>query len=169
MAQAKEPNPEFTEAVVKAGGKTLTLCFQCGTCTGSCPSGRQTSFRTRKLIRQAQLGLKDSILSSPDLWACTTCFACVERCPRGVDIVDIITVLRNMAIKEGHMSEEHKKVGRYLLQNGATIPLNEKYIELRKKLGLAEKPPSTLGDQKALEDFKKILKSAGFDKIVGEC
>ena len=78
---------------------------------GSCPSGRLTAFRTRQLIRKAQLGLKDDILQSPDLWMCTTCYSCVERCPRDVEIVDIITVMRNMAVKEGFMADEHKKIG----------------------------------------------------------
>ncbi len=143
------------------------LCFQCGTCTASCPSGRMTSFRTRKLVRKAQLGLKEEVLKSPDLWMCTTCYSCMERCPRDVQIVDIITVLRNMAIKEGVMSDEHRKVGQYLLANGATVPLNEKFEDLRQKLGLSRRPVTTLGDKKALEDFQKILKATGFDKLVG--
>lgn len=143
------------------------LCFQCGTCTASCPSGRMTSFRTRKLIRQAQLGLKEEVLKSPDLWMCTTCYSCMERCPRDVQIVDIISVLRNMAIREGVMSDEHRKVGQYLLANGATVPLNEKYEDLRQKLGLSRRPVNTLGDKKALEDFQKILKITKFDKLVG--
>jgi len=34
----KEPNPEFAREVSQQhGGETLSLCFQCGTCTGSCP------------------------------------------------------------------------------------------------------------------------------------
>lgn len=164
----KEPKPEFAEEVAKtAGGETLSLCFQCGTCTASCPSGRMTAYKTRKLIRKAQLGLEEDVLKSPDLWMCTTCYSCMERCPRGVEIVDIITILRNMAVKQGVMSEEHRKVGNYLLQNGATIPLNEKYEALREKLGLPRRPASTLGDKKALEDFQKVLKATGFDKLLG--
>jgi heterodisulfide reductase subunit C len=126
-----------------------------------------TSFRTRKLIRKAQLGLKDDVLKSPDLWMCTTCYTCMERCPRGVEIVDIITILRNMAVKEGIMSEEHRKVGEYLLANGATIPLNAKYEDAREKLGLPRRPVNVLGDKKALEDMQKILKATGFDKLIG--
>jgi heterodisulfide reductase subunit C len=91
----------------------------------------------------------------------------MERCPRGVEIVDIITVLRNMAVKEGIMSSEHRKVGEYLLANGATVPLNEKYEDLREKLGLSCRPANTLGDKKALEDFQKVLKATGFDKLLG--
>jgi heterodisulfide reductase subunit C len=168
LSAPKEPNADFAEAVQKGhGGESLMLCFQCGTCTASCPSGRMTSFRTRKLIRKAQLGLKDDVLTSPDLWMCTTCYSCMERCPRGVEIVDIITVLRNMAVKEGIMSGEHRKVGEYLLANGATVPLNEKYEDLREKLGLSRRPANTLGDKKALEDFQKVLKATGFDKLLG--
>jgi heterodisulfide reductase subunit C len=162
----KEPNPQFAEAIQKAGGKSLMLCFQCGTCTGSCPSGRMTSYKTRRLIRQAQLGLEEEVLKSPDLWACTTCYSCIERCPRDVEIVEIITIMRNMAVSKGIMSEEHRKVGNFLLANGATIPLNEKYEDMRKKLGLSARPPTTMGDKKALEDFQKILKAVGFDKLL---
>ena len=94
MSNVKIPDPDFAQSVIDAGGKTLDLCYQCGTCTGSCPSGRTTAFRTRQLIRKAQLGLKDDILPSEELWMCTTCYSCVERCPRDVDIVDIIILMR---------------------------------------------------------------------------
>jgi heterodisulfide reductase subunit C len=99
---------------------------------------------------------------------CTTCYACQERCPRGVEIVDIINVLRNKAVKQGVMSGEHIKVGNYLLQNGATVPLNEKYEAVREELGLSRRPANVLGDKKALEDFQKILKATGFDKLLEE-
>jgi heterodisulfide reductase subunit C len=168
LSSLKEPSTAFAEAVQKEhGGETLMLCFQCGTCSGSCPSGLLTSFRTRKLIRKAQLGLKDDVLQSPDLWMCTTCYSCMERCPRGVEIVDIITILRNKAVSEGIMSDEHRKVGHYLLDNGASVPLNEKFEAIREKLGLPRRPPTTLGDKKALDDFQKILRTTGFDKLIG--
>ena len=49
------------EDIVDHGGEvfgkehmeTLMLCVQCGKCTGGCPSGRYTAFRTRKLFRMA--------------------------------------------------------------------------------------------------------------------
>jgi len=86
--------------------------------------------------------------------------------PLAWEIVDIITLLRNRAVSQGVFSDEHKKVGTYFLQNGATVPLNEKYEAVREKLGLARRPANTLGDKKALEDFQKILKATGFDKLV---
>ncbi|MFP4170036.1 MAG: CoB--CoM heterodisulfide reductase subunit C [Methanomassiliicoccales archaeon] len=163
----KVPNPEFTQQVIDRGGDTVNLCFQCGTCTASCPSGRSTAFKTRQLVRKAQLGLKEDILDSNDLWMCTTCYTCTERCPRGVEIVDIIMALRNIASEEGHMFEDHKKVSRSLIENGHTVALSDKYAQLRKDMGLPEKPPTVLSDEKSLADFQKLMEITGFKKLVG--
>jgi heterodisulfide reductase subunit C len=162
----KTVNPAFTKEVIKAGADTVTLCFQCGTCTGSCPSGRHTAFRTRKLLRKVQLGFKDEVLPSDDLWLCTTCYTCYERCPRGVQIVDIILTLRNMAVKEGYMAQAHKNTAGMLIKSGHTIPIDDKFKAMRKGLGLPEVPPTTLNDPKALEEVKKIISICGFDKLV---
>ena len=69
--------------------KAIGSCFQCGTCTGGCPSGRRTAIRTRKIIRNALLNM-DEVLNDIDIWLCTTCYTCFERCPRSVPITDII-------------------------------------------------------------------------------
>ncbi len=166
MAEAKEPNPEFTRKVIEQGGKTVNLCFQCGTCTGSCPSGRQTAFRVRKVVRRAQLGFEEDVLPSEDLWLCTTCFTCYERCPRGVEIVDIIMALRNMAVRKGYMAEPHRKVAELISKTGHMVSLRDEDKALRKKLGLRETPPTVLSDSKMLEQVKKITELCGFDKLV---
>ncbi len=142
------------------------LCYQCGTCTASCPSGRLTAFRTRPIIRKAQLGLKDEVLPSDELWLCTTCYSCVERCPREVEITDIIFILRNMAVKDGIMADQHKKIGDNMLKLGATVPVKEDVMKLRVKMGLPENPPTTVGNKKAMEDFHKVMVECGFDKLM---
>ncbi len=167
MAEPKVPNREFTNQVIEEGGETLNLCFQCGTCTGSCPSGRHTVFRTRKLIRRAQLGLKEDVLPSDDLWYCTTCYTCYERCPRGVEIPDIILALRNMAVREGYMAEDHKRVAKFLCKTGHMVPLTDKYKAIRSELGLKESPDTVLTNEKALDQMKKIIEATGFDELVG--
>jgi heterodisulfide reductase subunit C len=167
MSNVKEPDMAFAKAVKDAGGKTLDLCYQCGTCTASCPSGRRTAFRTRQLIRKAQLGLKEDILGSDELWMCTTCYSCVERCPREVEIVDIILLMRNMAVKQGHMAEAHKKIAASLMKVGATVPFGDDMKKLRTEMGLPASPPTTVGNEKAMEDFRKIMKKTGFDKLTG--
>jgi len=88
------PFAEAAEAVIEAGGEALKSCYQCGLCTGACPWNLVRSFLTRRLIHGAQLGLVE--LEREDVWLCATCGACVERCPRGVEIIDIMRALRRI-------------------------------------------------------------------------
>jgi len=161
------PEPKFAAEISAKGGSTLTMCFQCGTCTASCPSGAVTAYRIRKIMRAAQLGLKDETINSEDLWQCTTCYTCAERCPRDVQIVDVVTVLRNMAVANGKLYEGHKKVAVNLIKVGHTVDNNDKIKALRKELGLPENPPTVMADAKAKADFDKILVITGFNKLVG--
>jgi len=161
-----KPNPEFEKKVAALGGADVKMCFQCGTCTASCPSGRRTSYRVRKVMRQTQLGLKEEILNGDDLWGCTTCYACVERCPRAVPIVDVIIALRNMAVAEGHIYKNHKATATNLYKLGHTVTVQEKMEKLREDLGLAKTPPTVLANKKAMDDFVKLMNATGFNKIV---
>lgn len=163
--ETKIPDPKFAEEVIRQGGKTLNLCIQCGTCTASCPSGRLTAFRIRKIYRMAQLGLKDDVLSADELWHCTTCYNCYERCPRGVQTVDIVFTLRNMAVQAGFMARPHRIGAGYLFKYGHLVPINSETREARKKLGLPEMPPTVQFDPKGLEEVQAILKATGFDKL----
>lgn len=159
-------DPEFEKQLAELGGADAKLCFQCGTCTASCPSGRRTSYRVRKLVRMAQLDMKEEIINNDELWMCSTCYTCVERCPRRVHIVDVIIALRNMAVAEGHIKAPHKKTAANLYIMGHTVPINDEVKNMRKALGLAEVPPTVLSNQKAYEDLKVILDATEFNKIV---
>ncbi len=161
----KHPNDTFSATINAASGGTLALCFQCGTCTGSCPSGKHTALRTRKTVRRAQLGLKDDILHSDELWLCTTCYTCYERCPRGVEIVDIIMALRNFAVREGSFAEAHKKVIAQITTTGHMVTLGEADKQKREKVGLPPVPPTVLSHPKALEDVKRLFAIVGLDKL----
>jgi len=158
---------EFKEELAANGGASAELCFRCGTCTLKCPSAKfATSLRTAHLMRAAQLGLKDEAVNGDDLWQCTTCYTCVEWCPRNVQVVDVITALRNIAVADGKLYEGHKKVAEGLIKVGHTVDNNEKIAALRKELGLPENPPTVMADAKAKADFDKILNVTGFKKLV---
>ena len=161
------PNPGFTKTVADLGGGSVTMCFQCGTCTAGCPSGKETAYRIRRIMRQAQLGLEKEVIESDDIWQCTTCYACVERCPRQVEIVEVVTVLRNIAVEKGKIADGHRAVANNLISYGHTVNINDKVKAQRKDLGLPEVPPTVMADKKAKADFDKIVKKTGFDKLVG--
>ena len=162
------PNPDFYKEIAAAGGEEVKMCFQCGTCTAGCPSGRQTSYRVRKLMRMAQLGLKEDIVTSDELWECSTCYTCVERCPRQVPVVDIVIALRNIAVAEGHIRPQHKGTAKNLAACGHAVKVDDKISALRKEIGLPELPPTVLSNDKAKADLDKILSLTGFDSITQE-
>jgi len=159
---------EFMEELAAKGGSSAELCFQCGTCTLKCPSAEHTTLlRTAHLMRAAQLGQKEEAIGDDDLWQCTTCYTCVEWCPRNVQVVDVIIALRNIAVANGKIHENHKKVAQSLIDIGHTVDNNDKIKALRKELGLPENPPTVMANASAKADFDKILDITGFNKLVG--
>lgn len=94
MSQAAVPLMELVGMIEEAGGETNRLCFQCGTCSGICPWNRVTDFRVRELIRLVQFGLDG--YEGDALWRCVTCRQCVDLCPQGVEIIDLVRVLREI-------------------------------------------------------------------------
>lgn len=167
LMKSDAKDKEFSETIKAAGGDSLEYCFQCGTCTGSCPSGRRTPYRIRQIIRKTNIGLKDEVISDPTLWMCTTCYACQERCPRDIKIVDVVKLARNEAAKAGFMAPAHKMTGKFVIESGHGVPINDATMELRKRVGLGELPPTTHSFPGALEEVQTILKATGFDSLIG--
>ena len=162
-----EIDVNFKQAVIDAGAESLSLCFQCGTCTGACPSGRRTPYRVRTVIRRALMGFKDDLISDDSLWMCSTCYECQERCPRGIKIVDIVKIARNYAAQAGYMAKAHKMTGSYVIKTGHGVPINDATKALRKRVGLNELPPTTHEFPEALEEVRTILKATKFDSLIG--
>ena len=93
------PVKEAADIIKEEGGDILKLCYQCGLCSATCPWNLVRSFIVRKLMHQAQLGLAD--FESEEMWMCATCRACVQRCPRGVEIIDIMRAMRRAIVELG--------------------------------------------------------------------
>lgn len=153
--------------------KVVRACFQCGTCTGGCPSGRRTAIRTRQIIRKALIGL-DEVLSSDDIWLCSTCYTCYERCPRDIPVTDVIIKLRNLASQKGYMKPPHKAVTHTLAKTGHGVPLgifkgdpDNNWSKMRKSFGLPNVPPTTLSHPEDVKDIQTLMHNLEFDKLVG--
>ncbi|RLI64305.1 MAG: CoB--CoM heterodisulfide reductase subunit C [Promethearchaeia archaeon] len=131
--------PEFFADIERR--TNILSCIQCGTCTASCESGRWTALKTRLIIRRLIFG-DLTVLEDPDIWLCTTCYNCYERCPRDVRPTDVIIELRNYASKLGNMHPVHRKVVDFLKVTGHAVPINAQIRQQRKELGLDELPPT---------------------------
>ena len=160
-------DPDFTAEFIDAGIETVKHCFQCGTCSGSCPSGRRTPYKVRQIVRKCLLGLKDEVITDDALWMCTTCYTCQERCLRSVKIVEIIKKARNVAAHAGYMAKPHKMTGVFVINTGHAVPINDTVKALRTKIGLPEVPPTTHAYPEALEEVQKLCKITAFDELIG--
>lgn len=80
------------------GAADVSACFSCGTCTASCPLSETDATFPRRMIRYAQLGMKDALLSSKELWACYQCGECAETCPTQADPSEFMAAARRYAI-----------------------------------------------------------------------
>ncbi|QBN20327.1 (Fe-S)-binding protein [Flavobacterium nackdongense] len=97
-------------------------CTECGRCTSSCPAnltGKQLSPRkimmdTRDRIEEVgknidanngvfvpdNKSLLNDYITAEELWACTSCNACVEECPVNINPLSIIVDLRRYLVME---------------------------------------------------------------------
>ncbi|WP_296859365.1 CoB--CoM heterodisulfide reductase subunit C [uncultured Methanobrevibacter sp.] len=160
-------DPDFTAEFIDAGIETVKHCFQCGTCSGGCPSGRRTPYKVRQIVRKCLLGLKEEVISDDALWMCTTCYTCQERCLRSVKIVEIIKKARNIAAHAGYMAKPHKMTGVFVMNTGHAVPINDDVKALRSKIGLPEVPPTTHANPDALAEVQKLCKITAFDELIG--
>jgi ferredoxin len=87
-------------------------CTECGRCTDECPANKTGKKLSPRRIMMATrdrmvtyrpddgLSLLDHGISREELWACTTCNACTEACPIGIDPLDIIVQMRRYIVME---------------------------------------------------------------------
>ena len=88
------------------GADRLSLCMQCGMCSGSCPIGGEMDNGPRKLFMMIRAGMKEEVLTASTMWNCTQCYNCVVRCPRQVPVTYILQSLAAHAHREGYAPDE---------------------------------------------------------------
>ncbi len=158
----------LNEMILEEELKKIRSCIQCGECTASCLSGNWTSLKTRKIMRKVLTG-DATLLTDEDLWFCTTCFQCYERCPRTIPVTDIIIKARNIAVREGHLPDQLKGVIKNVAQTGHAVPLGRiqsKWAKLRELHGLPALPPTVHQYPDQLEEIFTLLAKIKFNRRI---
>jgi Fe-S oxidoreductase len=83
----------------------LLGCIQCGKCTGGCPVARKTTLNIRRLIYHMLVEPEMDVDAHPELWDCTCCFTCVERCLKDVEPAELIIALRGQLVESGRIPD----------------------------------------------------------------
>ena len=138
----EQADPNFwKELALQPGGERISACFMCRTCVASCPiSGVNDRFHPLRIIRMALYGLKEEVLKSDFIWLCSSCYTCQERCPQGVSITEFMTLLKNMAAKEGDMPVGIKTQLGLVKGEGRIYPIDDFDNKKRAKIDLPAIP-----------------------------
>ena len=121
-------------------------CTECGRCTEECPANQTGKLLSpRKIMmdtrdRMEEVGrminqngiiqddgkqLLDDYITREELWACTSCNACVETCPIGIDPLSIIMDMRQYLVMEQSAApSDLNNMMSNIENNGAPWPFN---------------------------------------------
>jgi len=122
-------------------------CTECGRCTSVCPAnitGKELSPRaimmktrdrleevgknidTNKAFKQDDKQLLNDYIKPEELWACTSCNACVEACPVNIDPLSIILDMRRYLVMEQSAApQELNMMMTNIENNAAPWPYNQ--------------------------------------------
>ncbi|MFX1503651.1 MAG: 4Fe-4S dicluster domain-containing protein [Promethearchaeota archaeon] len=155
---------EFRNELIKEDF-SLNYCYQCGTCSSSCPVALITEgeYNPRKIIEQSLLGLKDLLIKEqkPNIWLCCTCQMCVEECPQDVFLTEIFERIKNKIVSLGESyPETFKTQAISVLENGLAIPLTQPIIRRRDQLELPKM------ESVDVNEIKKLLDATDFRKKI---
>jgi ferredoxin len=91
-------DPGLLPEIKKYGAVNISACFNCGNCTAICPLSTGEESFPRRMIRYAQVGMKDELLGSKELWLCYFCGECSQTCPRQAEPGEFMAAARKYAI-----------------------------------------------------------------------
>ena len=179
------PNLDFEheevglETVADLGSKTVLdalTCVECGRCQVNCPAwGAGKELNPKAIILQTEdallAGKRDTrlaeVYSEKVLWQCTTCGACENQCPVGIEHLPLIIGARRGLVSNGEAPDYLGNVFNHLERRGniwgLTYEQRQKFVE---SAGLETFDPAKheylvwLGCAGAFEaDFQKALRS----------
>ena len=81
-------------------GVDVRKCMRCGKCTATCPSFNEMEYHPHQFVYMVEKGNIEPLFNSESLYKCLTCFACVERCPRGVEPAKVVEAVRLTAVRK---------------------------------------------------------------------
>lgn len=106
MASKKEL---LKEQVLRTSGVNPLKCMRCGKCSATCPSYDEMEYHPHEFVYMVEKGEIEKLMASESIYKCLSCFACVERCPRGVEPAKLVEAVRLMQIRQqgkNHLTAE---------------------------------------------------------------
>ena len=88
------------EKVKEISGVNPLKCMNCGKCSATCPAFNEMDIKPHQFVSYVQNGDIEALANSKSLWKCLSCFACIDRCPRGVQPAKFVEAVRLAVIRQ---------------------------------------------------------------------
>ena len=93
-------NKYLKDDIVRISGVNPKKCMKCGKCTATCPSFEEMEYHPHQFVYMVESGDIEPLLNSESLYKCLSCFACVDRCPRGVEPAKLVEAVKLSVIRQ---------------------------------------------------------------------
>ena len=93
-------NKYLQEEIIRNSGVNPKKCMKCGKCSATCPAYDEMEYHPHQFVGMIENGDIEPLLNSESLYKCLSCFACVERCPRGVQPAKLVEAVRLAAVRK---------------------------------------------------------------------
>lgn len=159
VTPSAELQAKLKEVLSKLAIQLPDYCFQCMKCTSGCTAFRLLEIKPHEFVNLARMGFVEELMKSELLWTCAQCLKCKERCPQRAPPIDVILIIRCMAVGSGiELPEDLSKaimsiVDTGFIQEPQKVRVGDEVLD-REKLGLS---PIALPN---LQKFGSILMKA---------
>ena len=92
------------EQILRMSGVNPLKCMRCGKCSGTCPSYDEMEYHPHQFVYMVETGDIETLRNSDSIYKCLSCYACVERCPRGVEPAKVVEGIRNAVLRQSGMN-----------------------------------------------------------------
>ncbi len=91
---------KIRDEIIRSSGVNPKKCMRCGKCTATCPAFDEMEYHPHQFVYMVENGDIEPLMQSKSLYKCLTCFACVDRCPRGVEPAKLVESVRLAVIRK---------------------------------------------------------------------
>ena len=95
-----ENNKYLQEEILRASGVNPKKCMRCGKCSATCPAYDEMEYHPHQFVNMVESGDIETLMNSKSIYKCLSCFACIDRCPRGVEPAKLVEAVRLAVIRQ---------------------------------------------------------------------
>lgn len=114
---------ETLAKIEEISGTNVHKCMQCGCCSAGCPVSETMDYTPAQMLRLLQMGMLPEIAECSAILTCASCFACIARCPKGIDIAKVAEAVRQIHLRKGNEYQDPSKISDETLRRVPQIAL----------------------------------------------